>query len=36
MRDRDEVVALAKSYGLRLTLRTEMPANNISLLFRRT
>lgn len=36
LRDRDEVVALAKSYGLRLTLRTEMPANNISLLFRRT
>ena len=36
LRDRDEVVALAKSRGLTLTLRTEMPAHNISLLFRRT
>ncbi len=36
LRDRDEVVALARSHGLTLTLRTEMPANNISLLFRRT
>ncbi|WP_312783726.1 DUF938 domain-containing protein [Brevundimonas sp.] len=36
LRDRDEVVALARSRGLTLTLRTEMPANNISLLFRRT
>ena len=35
LRDRDQVVALAKSHGLKLTLRTEMPANNISLLFRR-
>ena len=36
LRDRDEVVALARSHGLALTLRTEMPANNVSLLFRRT
>lgn len=36
LRDRDEVVALARSHGLTLTLRTDMPANNISLLFRRT
>ena len=36
LRDRDAVVALARSHGLTLTLRTEMPANNISLLFRRT
>lgn len=36
LRDRDEVVALARSHGLTLTLRTEMPANNISLLFRRS
>ena len=36
LRDRDQVVALARSHGLTLTLRTEMPANNISLLFRRT
>ena len=35
LRDRDEVVALAKAHGLALTLRSEMPANNISLLFRR-
>lgn len=35
LRDRDEVVALARSHGLTLTLRTDMPANNISLLFRR-
>lgn len=35
LRDRDEVVALARSHGLALTLRTEMPANNVSLLFRR-
>ena len=35
LRDRDEVVALARSHGLALTLRTEMPANNISLMFRR-
>ena len=36
LRDRDQVVALARSHGLTLTLRAEMPANNISLLFRRT
>lgn len=36
LRDRDEVVALARSHGLTLTLRAEMPANNISLLFRKT
>ena len=35
LRDRDQVVALAKSHGLRFTLRAEMPANNISLMFRR-
>ena len=35
LRDRDAVVALARSHGLALTLRTEMPANNISLMFRR-
>lgn len=35
LRDRDEVVALAKTHGLRLTLRLDMPANNIKLLFRR-
>lgn len=35
LRDRDEVVALARSHGLTLTLRADMPANNISLLFRR-
>lgn len=35
LRDRDKVIALARSHGLTLTLRTEMPANNISLLFRR-
>lgn len=36
LRDRDEVVALARSHGLTMTLRLDMPANNISLLFRRT
>ena len=36
LRDRDQVVAVARSHGLTLTLRAEMPANNISLLFRRT
>ena len=36
LRDRDQVVALARSHGLTLTLRTDMPANNVSLLFRRT
>ena len=35
LRDRDAVVALAKTHGLHLTLRVEMPANNIMLLFRR-
>ena len=35
LRDRDAVVALARSHGLTLTLRTDMPANNISLIFRR-
>lgn len=35
LRDRDAVTALAKAHGLALTLRTEMPANNISLMFRR-
>lgn len=35
LRDRDEVAALARSQGLTLTLRTEMPANNLSLFFRR-
>ncbi|MNS46741.1 hypothetical protein D3C72_792500 [compost metagenome] len=36
LRDRDAVAALAKSHGLTLTLRMDMPANNISLIFRRT
>ena len=36
LRDRDAVTVLAKSHGLTLTLRTDMPANNISLIFRRT
>lgn len=35
LRDRGEVEALARTAGLRLTLRTEMPANNLSLIFRR-
>ena len=35
LRDRAEVVALAKRSGLHLTRRLEMPANNIMLLFRR-
>lgn len=35
LRDRDEVAALAKTHGLRLTRRVQMPANNIILLFRR-
>lgn len=35
LRDRDAVVATAKSHGLALTRRIEMPANNIMLLFRR-
>lgn len=36
LRDRNAVTALAKAHGLTLTLRADMPANNISLLFRRT
>lgn len=36
LRDRAEVVALAKANGLAETLRVEMPANNLMLLFRRT
>lgn len=35
LRDRDDVVALAKTHGLHLTRRVTMPANNIMLLFRR-
>jgi SAM-dependent methyltransferase len=35
LRDRDEVAAAAKAEGLALTLRVEMPANNLMLLFRR-
>lgn len=35
LRDRDDVVALARANGLYLTQRVEMPANNIMLLFRR-
>ncbi|WP_297803561.1 DUF938 domain-containing protein [uncultured Brevundimonas sp.] len=35
LRDRDQVVELARQHGLRFTLRTPMPANNISLMFRR-
>lgn len=35
LRDLAEVVALAKSHGLHLTRRVEMPANNLMLLFRR-
>ncbi|WP_292054611.1 MULTISPECIES: DUF938 domain-containing protein [unclassified Brevundimonas] len=35
LRDRDQVIELAKRHGLRFTLRAEMPANNISLMFRR-
>ena len=35
LRDRDDVVALARAEGLYLTLRVAMPANNIMLLFRR-
>lgn len=36
LRDRAEVVALARANGLAETLRVEMPANNLMLLFRRT
>ena len=35
LRDRDAVVAAAKSEGLALTRRVEMPAENLMLLFRR-
>lgn len=35
LRDRDTVVAEARAHGLHLTLRVEMPANNLMLLFRR-
>lgn len=35
LRDRAHVSALAKQHGLLPTLRAEMPANNISLMFRR-
>lgn len=34
LRERDEVVAIARTEGLALTLRAAMPANNIMLLFR--
>lgn len=34
LRDRDTVLAAAKAERLQFTLRTEMPANNLSLLFR--
>lgn len=36
LRDRDAVAAVAKAAGLALTLRIAMPANNLTLLFRRT
>jgi len=35
LRDRDAVTAIAKAQGLAFTLRREMPANNLMLLFRR-
>lgn len=35
LRDRDAVVAEARRHGLTLTRRVEMPANNLTLLFRR-
>ena len=35
LRDRGEVENLARAAGFRLTLRSEMPANNLSLLFRK-
>lgn len=35
LRDRAEVIAVAKAHGLAETLRVEMPANNLMLLFRR-
>lgn len=36
LRDRADVVDLARANGLAETLRVEMPANNLMLLFRRT
>lgn len=36
IRDLEEVAALAEAHGLQLSRRIEMPANNLSLLFRRT
>ncbi len=36
LRALEEVSQLARDHGLHLTLRVEMPANNLSLLFRRT
>ncbi len=36
LRDRDAVIAEASQHGLHLTLCKAMPANNITLLFRRT
>lgn len=35
LRDAKAVSRLARDHGLRFTLRTQMPANNISLMFRR-
>ena len=35
LRDRAEVETLARSHGFRLTLREAMPANNLSLIFRK-
>jgi len=35
LRQREDVVALARDHGLAFTLRIEMPANNLMLLFRR-
>lgn len=35
LRDRDAVAAAAKAEGLALTRRVEMPANNLTLLFRK-
>lgn len=35
LRQREDIEALARQHGLCLTLRQEMPANNLSLIFRR-
>ena len=35
LRRREDVVALARDHGLAFTLRVQMPANNLMLLFRR-